>query len=128
MAEWMTIEIAELIERGLELTRRQGGAASPAREKPNTLLELDGSMVHASPLGLALIGRAGDPRVAASRWLQAIQRYPGNRVEAAAYSLGIPIMLATLIELNHRHGADARAIAQKLRAGTLGMLQAQRSW
>ena len=123
MAEFLAIEMAEWIERGLEFA---AGAEDGARvrESPRAFLEFVAPAYRAGPLGLALIGRDGDPETALHRWLKVAENSPAGRMEAAARLLGIPVALARLVELNHRGGIPARAIARCLRAGALGMAMA----
>ncbi len=121
MAQWIGIEIAELIERGREFL----GAATEDRlgveEKARVFLDVSDGTCRAGVLGLAMIARAGDPRTAVHRWVLAAGAPSAHKLEAAAEILGIPVALARMIELNHRNGVTAAAIARGMRAGTLGI-------
>lgn len=120
MAECMAIELAELIEQGLAFT--DGGQEGVrVKESPNALLELVDSVYRASALGLALIGRAGDPTVAHRQWMQVSNTSRAGKFEAIAQLLGVPVALTRLIEANHGNGRSARAIALNLRTGSLGL-------
>ncbi len=121
MAEFLAITIAEWIERGLELVTNHADGGLRVRESQRAFLELAGTTYRAGSLGLALIGKDGDPQVALMRWMQVSGSSLADQLEAAARLLGIPVALARLVELNHRGGITARVIAKNLRAGTLGM-------
>ncbi|HTX38790.1 MAG TPA: hypothetical protein VME43_27375 [Bryobacteraceae bacterium] len=121
MAEFLAITIAEWIERGLELVTSRADGGLRVRESQRAFLELAGTTYRAGSLGLALIGKDGDPQVALQRWIQVSGNSLADQLEAAARLLGIPVALARLVELNHRGGITARVIAKNLRAGTLGM-------
>ena len=71
MPEYVAIELAEYIERGLEFS--------------------NGRFRDAGALELAIIGKFGSPRRATD---------PGVDSAAAARMLGIPVTLARLVELN----------------------------
>ncbi len=122
MAEFMAIEIAELIERGLEFAGDGADSEARVRESQRAFIEFADPTYRAGPLGLALIGRDGDPRVALDHWMQVTADSPSGRFEAAARLLGISEALARMVELNHRGGISARAIARSLRVGALGMV------
>ncbi len=119
MAELMAIEMAELIERGLAFATHLHPDDLRVRERPNVFLERVDTLYQASALGLALIGRTGDPRVAFHRWSEVSNSSPAGRFEAAARLLGISVALARLIEANHSYGLKAIAISRELRMGTL---------
>jgi len=123
MAEFLAIEIAEWIERGLGFAESAEGVFR-VRETQRVFLELADSTFRAGPLGLALLGKYGDPRVALRHWMTVADESPAGRLEAAARLLGIPAALARMVELNHRGGVTARTIARHLRAGALGMVMA----
>jgi hypothetical protein len=112
MAEWVALEVAQLIERGLQFG---------VEEKSRIFLEASGAGCRAGVLGLAIVARAGDIRKALDRWTLVANGSPSRRIEAAAELLGIPIALARMLELNHRNGVSAALIARGMRAGTLGM-------
>jgi len=119
MAEFTAIEVAEYIERGLELAGVR--SAGRCRETHSAFLYLVGRTYCAGALGLALIGKAGDPKAALDSWLRVSNVCPAARFAAAAGLLGISEGLARLIELNHRNGVPAAEIAGCLRIGTLGL-------
>ncbi len=121
MAEYMAIEIAELIETGLGLTQNRGRSRASVIEQTDAFLEPAGPSYCAGPLGLALIAATGDPQIAHGRWRQARAGSPGDPFEAMAQLLGISGTLARLVQLNHRNGVTALEIAQHLRTGTLCM-------
>jgi len=121
MAEWVAIEIAELIECGLGFLGGPQDDRLGVEEKPKVFLDVSGATCRAGLLGLAMIARAGDPQTAVDRWIMASNGSPGRRLEIAAEILGISIALARMLELNHRNGVAAAAIARCLRAGSLGM-------
>lgn len=121
MAEFMAIEVAEYIERGLDTVANRSRGGFRVVETPLAFLDLFGHSYHAGALGLAFIGKAGDPRAALDGWLQVSNTSPAGKFEAAAGLLGISVGLARLVELNHRNGVPATEIAGSLRIGTLGL-------
>jgi hypothetical protein len=127
MAEFVAIDVAELIERGLEYTTKTGRDGFRVQERSNAFLGLVGSVYFAGSLGLALIGRAGDPRNALDRWLEVSNRSAAGKFEALANLLGISVALARLVELNHFNGLTAREIARDLRTGSLGLFLGPRT-
>jgi len=116
MAEWVGIQIAEWIERGLQFPGVQ--------EKVRVFLEPSDTACSAGVLGLAMIGQTSDPRAAVDRWIRMAAGPPPRKLEAAAQFLGISVALARMLELNHRNGVSAGSIARGLRGGTLGMKMA----
>lgn len=121
MAEFMAIEVAENIERGLDSVANRPKSGFRVRENPFAFLDLLGHTYHAGALGLAFIGKAGDPRVALDGWMQVSNVSPAGKFAAAAGLLGISVGLARLVELNHRNGVPAAEIAGSLRIGALGL-------
>jgi hypothetical protein len=121
MAEYMAIEVGELIEKGLAVAASQPADAYPVVEIKNAALELSREAYHASALGFAFIGKEGTVRGALARWQRNPNTSPGRRFLSAAKFLGISPTLARLIELNHRNGVPAIEIARRLRTGTLGL-------
>jgi hypothetical protein len=121
MSECMAIEMAELIEQGLRLITSRACHGSQVQEKPNAFLERVGAIYYAGPLGLAFIARDGDPQLALDHWMQVSNDSDARGFEAAAQLLGISEALARLVQLNHRNGLTATAIARELRRGSLGM-------
>ncbi|HUA58087.1 MAG TPA: hypothetical protein VML19_04990 [Verrucomicrobiae bacterium] len=113
MAEWVGIQIAEWIERGLEFPG--------VEEKVRVFLEPSDSACGAGVLGLAMIGRVSDPRAAVDRWIRMAGGPSSRKLETAAQFLGISVALARMLELNHRNGVPAASIARGMRGGTLGM-------
>jgi hypothetical protein len=126
MAELMTIEVAELIEQGLDLAAR-GSDGLTINEDGSAWIEIYGSSCRANALGFALIGRFGGPRAAAERWAESAHGANESGFEAAAELIGIPPTLARLIALVHKKGAPAAVIARNLRAGSVGLLLDRRS-
>jgi len=122
MAEWIAVEIAELIERGIEFLGDAQGDGLAVEEKPRVFLDLSGTTCKAGLLGLAIIAKAGDPRAAVARWILVANGSPARKLEAAAEMLGISVAFARMLELNHRNGVSAGDIARSLRAGSLGMM------
>lgn len=120
MAEFMAIEVAEYIERGLAAAERPEGGFR-VLESPLSFLHLRGSSYYAGVLGLAFIGKVGDPEVALGQWLGASTASPTAKLQVAARLLGVSTGLARLVELNHRNGVPAAEIALSLRIGTLGL-------
>jgi hypothetical protein len=120
MAEFMAIEVAEYIERGLDVANRPKGGFR-VRETPLAFLDLRRQTCHAGALGLALIGKAGDPQAALEGWLQISNISSAGKFATAAGLLGISVGLARLVEMNHRNGVPATEIACSLRIGTLGL-------
>lgn len=121
MAEFVAMEVAELMERGLEFTTKTDDKGFRVKEEPNAFLGLVNSVYSASSLGLALIGRAGDPQTALEGWLEVSNRSAAGKFEALADLLGVSVALARLVELNHFNGLTAREIARDLRTGSLGV-------
>ena len=115
VAEFMSMETAELIEQGMTFL----GAG--VEEKPNVFLEQRGALFSAGALGLAMIGKSGGPRRALKEWSRVSNSSPAKRLESAAEFLGITIALARMVELNHRNGVAANGIANALRGGSLAM-------
>jgi hypothetical protein len=109
----MAIEAAELIESGL--------ACAHVEETPRIFLEFVNSVYRAGVVGLALIGRTGDPANALRQWTEVSNTSPAGRFEAAAHLLGISVALVRLIEANHNNGLPANVIARSLRTGTLSL-------
>jgi len=120
MAEYIALEVAELIERGIEFLHTQNGRPA-VLEKARAFLEFSDDAYRAGVLGLVMIAKIGDPQAALDRWATLANGSPARKLEAAAKVLGISPALARMIELNHRNGVSARAIARDLRCGTLGM-------
>lgn len=121
MAEFMSIEIAEYIERGLVALSGRTHGGFRIVETPCTFLDLCERTYCAGALGLALIGKAGEPQAALHAWLQVSNTSPAGKFEAAAALLGISVGLARLVEINHRNGVPAAEIAGSLRIGTLSL-------
>lgn len=121
MAEFMTMEVGEYIERGLALATNLSDKGFQVLETPATFLDLQGPICHAGALGLAFIGKADDPQTALDHWLEFSNRSPSGKLQAAAKLLGISVELARLAELNHRNGVPAAEIARRLRFGILGL-------
>lgn len=121
MAEFLAVEAAEQIERGLSLVRDRTSHLDPVRETPGVFLERSESAYLAGALGLALIGKTGNPAVAWARWRQVTHLSIARKFDAAARMLGIPYALVRLIGMNHRNGIRASEIACALRAGSLGL-------
>jgi hypothetical protein len=119
--ECVATEIAELIEAGLELELARGPSQLVVQETPGAFLYLSGGICHAGALGLAFLGRIGNPRVALDQWLQVANASAGHKLEAAAALLGIAVALAKLVEINHRNGLEAAQVARSLRLGVLGI-------
>ena len=117
----MSIEIAEYIERGLASMGGRPHGGVRIVETPCVFLELCGRTYGAGALGLALIGKTGNPQAALEAWLQVSNSSPAGRFEAAAALLGISVGLARLVEINHRNGVPAGEIAGSLRSGTLSL-------
>jgi hypothetical protein len=120
MAEFMAVEMAELIERGLTFVSGQTSTGA-LQEKTNTFLQAVGVAYQAGALGLAMIGRFGDPGLALRQWDAVSNQSIAGKFEAAAQILGISLPLARLIDANHAAGLPASVIAQNLRMGTLGL-------
>ncbi|SPE43248.1 hypothetical protein SBA3_860017 [Candidatus Sulfopaludibacter sp. SbA3] len=121
MAEFMAIEVAEYIERGLDAVANRPRGGFRILETPHAFLDLFGHAYHAGALGLAVIGKAGDPQAALAEWLQVSNTSPAGKFVAAAGLLGISVGLLRLVELNHRNGVPAAEIAIGLRIGNLGL-------
>lgn len=121
MAEFMAVEIAELIEKGLAFATDRAPGGLRVQETPNVFLAHTESVYHAGALGLALIGRAGDPGLAFRKWTAVSNTSPAGRFETVARLLGISVAFARWIDANHSNGLKAAAIACELRIGTLGM-------
>jgi hypothetical protein len=121
MAELMAIEMAELIERGLEFARDETPEGLRVQERSNVFLERVDAVYRAGALGLALVGRTADPGVALSQWMEVSNSSPSGRFEAAGRLLGISVALARLIEANHGNGLRATDVARELRIGTLSL-------
>ena len=117
----MSIEIAEYIERGLGALSGRTHGGFRIVETPCVFLDLSGRTYCAGALGLALIGKAGDPQAALDAWLQVSNTSPAGKFEAASALLGISVGLARLVEINHRNGVPAAEIAGSLRIGTLSL-------
>lgn len=117
----MSIEIAEYIERALGALAGRPHGGFRIVETPCAFLDLSGHTYCAGALGLALIGKAGDPQAALDAWLQVSNTSPAGKFEAASALLGISAGLAKLVEINHRNGVPAAEIAGCLRIGTLGI-------
>jgi hypothetical protein len=117
----MSIEIAEYIERGLGTVAGRAHGGFRIVETPCAFLDLSGHTYCAGALGLALIGKAGDPQAAFHAWQQVSNTSPAGRFDAAAALLGISVGLARLVEINHRNGVPAMEIASSLRIGTLSL-------
>jgi hypothetical protein len=127
MAEFMATEVAEYIERGLSAAANRSKGTIRVLEMPGVFLDLLGRACHAGALGLACIGKTGDPRTALNDWLRVSNTSPAGKFAAAAGLLGITVGLARLVELNHRNGVPAAEIAGGLRMGTLGLSFRNRS-
>ena len=121
MAEYLAVEAAELIERGLTFVELRGSQPLCMREGITAFLKRDSQGISASALGLALVGRFGGPGAALESWRPFESQSRSARYEAAARLLGIPLPLVRLIELNHAGGAPAAEIAVNLRLGSLGL-------
>lgn len=121
VAEFLAIEIAEYIERGLHILARSSRADTRVLETPLSFLDLRGRTYHAGILGLALIGKAGDLRTAWDAWQPVSNTSTAGRFTAISTLLGVPVGLARWIELNHRNGIPAAEIAGSLRLGNLGL-------
>lgn len=122
MAELMAIEVAEFIEDGLTLMAKTSTCGFRVRETPLAFLDCLGGAYQAGALGLAFIGKFGDPPAALNRWLEVSNASPAGKFEAAAKLLGIPVALARLVEINHHNGVPAAEIAGRLRIGNLGLI------
>ena len=117
----MSIEVAEYIERGLGVLAGRLKGGSRIAEAPRCFLDLAGRTYLAGALGLALIGKFGDPQAALDAWLQVSNTSPAGKFEAAAGLLGVSTGLARLVEINHCNGVPAIEIASSLRTGTLSL-------
>ncbi len=121
MAECVAIEVAEYIEHGLEFAGRRARNAGRVVETPGIFLDAAETTYYAGALGLALMGKTGDPQKALSDWKQVSNTSPAGKFQAAADLLGITLALARLIELNHQNGVPALEIAGGLRTGSLSL-------
>lgn len=118
MAEFLAIEIADLIAAGLAFTTT--ARRIPVREDSGRFLKSVNGAVYASALGLAIIGKFGDPQRALDRWTSAVRStIEDEEFTVASSILGIPLALARLVEVNHRGGVAAAEIAVALRLGNL---------
>ncbi len=119
MAEFLAIELAEYIERGLAWVEGRSGSEARVTETAGKFLRAAGDGYRAGALGLAFLGKAGGPQAALEHWAQFSNASQAAKIEAAAGILGVSEALTRLVDMNHRNGVPAAEIATSLRMGTL---------
>jgi len=121
-------QIAQYIEKGLVFTGASLDAGLAVYHEPLSYLERDHGECTAGTLGLALIGKTGDP----GRALDLFQKECGRQhdhcdVKLLAELIGCSPRLAELIDDAEIEGASVAAIISALRSDTLVSLVHDRS-